>query len=87
MLIDNITSSFNDFKDDNKIKKDKLIFDSSKLSNIKMNEKFVLKIVNKQEQKNKKENSKELISEKSEKKYKLDEMLEIISSNKKFNII
>ena len=87
LLTDNITSSFNDFKDDNKIKKDKLIFDSSKLSNVKMNEKFVLKIVNKQEQKNKKENSKELISEKSEKEYKLDEMLEIISSNKKFNII
>jgi hypothetical protein len=87
LLTDNITSSFNDSKDDNKIKKDKLIFDSSKLSNVKMNEKFVLKIVNKQEQKNKKENSKELISEKSEKEYKLDEMLEIISANKKFSII
>ena len=87
LLTDNITSSFNDSKDDNKIKKDKLIFDSSKLSNVKMNEKFVLKIVNKQEQKNKKENSKELISEKSEKEYKLDEMLEIISANKKFCII
>jgi len=60
----------------NKIKKDKLIFDSPKLSNIKMNGKFVLKIANKQEQKIKKENSKELISEKSEKEYKLDEMLE-----------
>ena len=88
LLIDNnITSSFNDSKDDNKIKNDKLIFDGSKLSNVKMNEKFVLKIVNKQEQKNKKENSKELISEKSEKEYKLDEMLEIISANKKFNTI
>ena len=87
MLIDNITSSFNESKDEYKIKKDKLIFENSKLSNVKMNEKFVLKIVNKQEQKNKKENSKELISNKSEKEYKLDEMLELISANKKFNII
>ena len=87
VLIDNITSSFNESKDEYKIKKDKLIFENSKLSNVKMNEKFVLKIVNKQEQKNKKENSKELISNKSEKEYKLDEMLELISANKKFNII
>lgn len=85
VLIDNITSSFNESKDEYKIKKDKLIFENSKLSNVKMNEKFVLKIVNKQEQKNKKENSKELISNKSEKEYKLDEMLELISANKKFN--
>lgn len=87
VLIDNITSSFNESKDEYKIKKDKLIFENSKLSNVKMKEKFVLKIVNKQEQKNKKENSKELISNKSEKEYKLDEMLELISANKKFNII
>ena len=87
MLTDNITSSFNVSKDDNKNKKDKLIFDNSKLSNVKMKEKFILKVVNKQEQKNKKENSKELISDKSEKEFKLDEMLELISANKKFNII
>jgi len=90
MLIDNITSSLNDSKDDYNNKKDKLIFDSSKLSNVKTNEKFVLKIINKQEQKNKKENSKEIISDKSslnEKEYKLDEMLELISANKKFSIV
>ena len=90
MLIDNITSSLNDSKDDYNNKNDKLIFDSSKLSNVKTNEKFVLKIINKQEQKNKKENSKEIISDKSslnEKEYKLDEMLELISANKKFSIV
>ena len=86
-LIDNITSSFNESKDEYKTKKDKLIFDGSKISNVKMNEKFVLKVINKQEQKNKKENSKELISDKSEKEFKLDEMLELISANKKFSII
>lgn len=88
MLIDNITSSFNDSKEDNKIKKDKLIFDSSKLSNVKVNEKFILKVVNKQEQKSKKENSKEINDKSSlnEKEYKLDEMLELISANKRFNI-
>ena len=52
-----------------------------------MKEKFIIKVVNKQKQKNKKENSKELISDKSEKEFKLDEMLELISANKKFSII
>ena len=77
-----------DYKNNKSISKNSKYDNFSNISEVKMNENFNLKVININHVQRDKENTKEIISEKSSsngKEFQINELLELISTNKKIN--